>query len=106
MYNESVEALSSGHNPLILVVALEPHETTMSRTDTFTGNCRNKRHQKNPNITLAEEIDVAITIITLTMKSEKTLKTTLCMSASRLGRFGSRGITAKKEKSKEKHAQF
>jgi hypothetical protein len=28
------------------------------------------------------------------------------MSASRLGRFGSRGITAKKEKSKEKHAQF
>jgi hypothetical protein len=88
-------------HPVIHVMDLEPHETTLPRTDAFTGNCRNTRHQENPNITLVEGIDVAITIITLTMKSaKKKTKTTPYISASRLGQSISRGITAKNEKRK------
>jgi hypothetical protein len=38
MYMESVEALSSDHNPVILVMDLEPHEHALPRMDPFTVN--------------------------------------------------------------------
>jgi hypothetical protein len=71
---ESVEAVSSGHNPVILIMDLESYETTLLRAAAFTANFRNRRHPKNQNITLVEEIDVAITIITSTMRSAKKKK--------------------------------
>lgn len=71
MYIESVDALSSGHNPVILIVDLEPYESTLPWTDAFTGNFSNRRQQKTPNITSIEVINIAIAIIILTLKSAR-----------------------------------
>jgi hypothetical protein len=72
-----VEALSSFHNPVILVMDLEPDETTLPKMGPFTVNWAYYRHllrqalPGNPIITSAEEIDAAITIYTSTTKSAK-----------------------------------
>jgi hypothetical protein len=78
IYIEPVEALSSDHNPVILVVNVEPHETTLPRMNPFTVNWASSRQLLkqtilNPNIALVEEIDTAITTFISTIKSAKKL---------------------------------
>jgi hypothetical protein len=78
IFIESVDALSADHNPDVLVMDLEPHETALQSVDTFTVNWAYYRHflrqaiPDNPIITSREETDAAIAIFTSTIKSEKT----------------------------------
>jgi hypothetical protein len=58
-------------------VDVEPHETALPTTDPFTVNWAHSRQLLkqailNPKIALVQEIDVAITTFTSTMKSAKT----------------------------------
>lgn len=65
----SVEALSSGHSPVILVMDMKTHEHTQPRMDPFTVNwvyymqLLKQTILGNPNITSVEEIDPAIAIV-------------------------------------------
>jgi hypothetical protein len=77
-YIESVEALSSDHSPVILLMDLEPHETALQRMDSFTVNlaCYYRHFLKqaipgNPTITSIEEIGAAITMFVFKIKSTK-----------------------------------
>jgi hypothetical protein len=75
---KSVEALSFDHSPVVLLMELERHKTTLPRIDPFTVNwayCRHLLRQVlpgNPIITSPEELDIAVVIFTPMIKSEKT----------------------------------
>jgi hypothetical protein len=71
-YIESVEVLSSDHNPVILVMGLEPHETSLQRMDPFAVRHWLKQTiPGNPTITSVEEIDSGLIIFTSCIETEK-----------------------------------
>jgi hypothetical protein len=74
---KSVEVLSCDHNPVLLVMEVEPLEHTTRKMDPFTINWAYYRQllqqaiPGNTTLTSIEEIDAAITIFTPTIKSAK-----------------------------------
>jgi hypothetical protein len=106
-----VEALSSFQNPAILVIDLEPDETTLPRMGPFTVNWVYYRYllrqalPGNPTITSAEETDAAITIYTSTTKSAKNASELYHTYPTRDLSIPDSNYSEEKE-SKEKHAKF